>query len=65
MRRDGYFETRLAWVERTMATRDDIQELRGLIEGEGTAGVVQRLGRTVLVALVAGAFAALIMAFTR
>lgn len=65
MRSGGDFEARLARVERTMATRDDIQELRGLIEGKGPAGVVQRLGRTLLVAVVAGAFAALIVAFTR
>ncbi len=65
MRRGGDFEARLARVERTMATRDDIEELRGLIESKGPAGVVRRLGRTLLVALVAGAFAALIVLFTR
>ena len=65
MRRGGDFEARLARVERTMATRDDVEELRGLIEGKGPAGVVRRLARTLLVALVAGAFAALIVAFTR
>ena len=65
MRRGGDFEARLARVERTMATQEDIEELRGLIEGRGPAGVVRRLGRTLLVAMVAGAFAALILAFTR
>lgn len=65
MRRGGDFEARLARVERTMATRDDIEELRGLIEGKGAPGVVRRLGRTLLVALTAAAVAALVVAFAR
>ena len=65
MRRSSDIEERLARIEETMATQDDIQELRGLIDGRGTPGVVRRLARTLLVALFAGAFAALIVAVTR
>ena len=65
MRSGGDLEARLARVERTMATRDDIEELRGLIEGRGSARVFRRLGRTLLVALIAAAFAALVVASTR
>ncbi|MDE0174795.1 MAG: hypothetical protein OYH76_21985 [Defluviicoccus sp.] len=65
MRRGGDYEERIARIERTMPTRDDIEDLRRLIEGRGTPRVFRRFGRMMLVGLIVTGFVVLVLAFSR
>lgn len=67
MRRGGDLEARVSRIEETMATRDDIAELRAAIEAGGTprGSLRRRLKHMLGAAALTLGFVVLILAFAR